>query len=152
MRLLLLRHGRATGGHDGATLTAGGRADVARALRHPALAELGAPLRLAHSPLRRAVETADLVVRALAAATRSEEPALRPESDPAAAGRRLATLGEGAGALVAVGHLPLLPELARWFVEEPLPFAPGHGWLLEAEHLWQGSARILTEIDHAAAP
>lgn len=152
MRLLLLRHGRATGGHDGAVLTAEGRAGVARALRHPALAALGTPLHLVHSPLRRAVETADLVAGVLPVAARSEEPGLRPESDPAAAGRRLAALGEGAGALVAVAHLPLLPELARWFVDEAMPFAPGHGWLLEAEHLWQGSARILAEIDHAAAP
>ncbi len=152
MRLLLLRHGRAAGGHDEAALTAEGRAAVVRALRHPALAELGTPLQLVHSPLRRAVETAALVADAFAVATRTEEPALRPEGDPAAAGRRLAALGEGAGALVAVAHLPLLPELARWFAEVPLPFAPGQGWLLEAEHLWQGSARILAEIDHAAAP
>lgn len=152
MRLLLLRHGRAAGGHDAAALTAEGRAGVVRALRHPALAELGVPLRLAHSPLRRAVETADLVAESRPVAARSEEPALRPEADPAAAGRRLAALGEGGGALLAVAHLPLLPELARWFVDEPLPFAPGQGWLLEAEHLWQGSARILAEIDHAAAP
>jgi phosphohistidine phosphatase SixA len=89
LRLLLLRHGTAVTGSADPGLSAEGRSGVEATLRHPRLADWSRLDLLLHSPLRRAVETAELVAARLAPIRVRAAPEFLPEADAAAASRLL---------------------------------------------------------------
>ncbi|MBI1949115.1 MAG: histidine phosphatase family protein [Deltaproteobacteria bacterium] len=126
--LLLIRHGKAEaaafGGDAARALTDDGRAGIASV--GAGLAALGLrPDALWHSPYRRAVETAELLGRALGvarAATR-EEPLLVPGASSERAARAL--LDASARRLACVSHMPLLPELVGRLTGARVDFGTG---------------------------
>ena len=112
MRLYLLRHAEAVSGTPDASrdLTAHGQRQVAGLAKAPGLVALEEVLAIEHSPLVRAVRTAQL----LRMATGSPLPlkvlgGLEPEHDP----RKTALLlGKSRRSRLLVGHNPHLAELA----------------------------------------
>jgi phosphohistidine phosphatase len=76
---------------------------------------VGAPDALATSPLVRAVQTADVVARALDVPAAEELDALRPGSPPRALLPWLRA-HRGADLVAAVGHEPHLGALASWLL------------------------------------
>lgn len=102
---------------------------------------LEAPAVIAHSPLRRARETAQLLSRALGGAPLEETPALAPETPAAQLYQWLAARPDGSLSM-AVGHEP---DLGRWALgalageaaREAMPFRKG------------GAARLLFAGDAA---
>jgi len=117
MKLYLMRHSHALADKDDAhrALSAEGRdttRQVGEFLRAGGtLAGLHA---VWHSPLLRARETAELLVKALGVdALRVETPGLLPEDDPAAMADRLERLDQ---TVMLVGHEPQLSALATLLV------------------------------------
>ena len=150
MRILLLRHGAAGAGSDPGLSNAGSRG-VEMVL--DALELEGGAAMLAHSPLRRAVETADLCAQQWPVAQRVECEELLPETRPVEAGEALASRAELVApaspldtGMIVVSHLPLLPALAHWLTGEALPFDPGSAWLLDADGFWMGMATPLRSL------
>jgi phosphohistidine phosphatase len=79
------------------------------------------------SPLVRAVETAEILVKGLKSTPKLvTTPALAPGASPAAAAAAIASLGKGPS-IAVVGHEPALGELAAWLIgsRRPLPFKKG---------------------------
>jgi phosphohistidine phosphatase len=119
MRAYLLRHAEAVPGTPDASrdLTAHGQRQVAQLAKGPGLAPLGEVLAIEHSPLVRAVRTAQL----LRLATGSSLPlkvlgGLEPEHDP----RKTAELlGKSRRSRLLVGHNPHLAELAALLLGMP---------------------------------
>ena len=110
--LWLMRHGAAEhhsdAGDFGRRLTAAGIDVVTRGAQ--ALArEQPRPVRLLHSPLVRATETAAILKGALMINDVAVHADLQPDSDPRAAVR--AILGDTSTSLLVVSHLPLLPAV-----------------------------------------
>ena len=112
MRLYLLRHAEAVPGSPDASrdLTAHGQRQVAVLAKGPGLVALEEVLAIEHSPLVRAVRTAQL----LRLATDSSLPlkvlgGLEPEHDPR---KTAALLGKSRRSRLLVGHNPHLAELA----------------------------------------
>jgi phosphohistidine phosphatase len=133
-RLDLLRHGDAvlagSGGDAARALSAIGRRDVARMAEE--FARQGwRPQRVFVSPLRRAQETARiLVTRAIP----EIEPETMPELDPSYGGTEvIAALCRGATVehVLAIGHQPLLGQLATVLTgDSSIRFPPaGMVWL-----------------------
>jgi phosphohistidine phosphatase len=114
--LYLVRHAHALDGDEDFSrpLSERGRAQVVALARF--LRGRGAfqPREVWHSPLRRAQETAQLLVEQLdLRAARTEMPDLRPEDEPAAVARRLKLVRHP---LAIVGHEPHLSALASLLV------------------------------------
>jgi phosphohistidine phosphatase len=112
MRLYLLRHAEAVPGSPDASrdLTAHGQRQVAQLSKGPGTVALQEVLAIEHSPLVRAVRTAQL----LRLATGSTLPlkvlgGLEPEHDPR---KTAAALGKSRRSRLLVGHNPHLAELA----------------------------------------
>ncbi|HSG87864.1 MAG TPA: histidine phosphatase family protein [Pseudomonadales bacterium] len=149
LRLLLLRHGAALPSGPDPELSPRGCDEVEAVLRGRGLADLGERPLILHSPLRRAVRTAELVARRWPLGQRHLTDLLLPEASVAEAARTvLAADRTHADALVVVSHLPLLPALARWLCEADCRFETGSGWLLtaDADMAWQGSFEVLRAI------
>lgn len=150
MHVLLLRHGEAADGADPG-LTRNGRRAVQGAARHPALRALPPFELVVHSPLRRAVETAALLVQQCGPVPTMMWTELLPDGSAEAAGVRLCTLAEdGPRCVAVVAHLPLLPALAAWLCDATLPFATASGWLLgaEADRAWRGGFDTERAVHH----
>ena len=127
----LLRHGdslpASPDGDDARRLSPRGGEDLQRLAAH--LATLGwRPTRAFTSPLRRARDSAAIVLRGTAPGLRPRElDALRSESDPEAMLDALVLEGvSGEGHIFLVGHQPLLGRLGGLLTGGPPPaFAPG---------------------------
>ncbi len=116
MQLYLIRHAHAIDEVDDARrpLSEKGQAQVKRVAHFLRDVERFAPEEFWHSPLRRAVETAELFARYLETkAPRTEVAGLKPEDDPGAIVGRLARARES---LALVGHEPHLSALASLLV------------------------------------
>jgi phosphohistidine phosphatase len=118
MKLYILRHGKSPAAAESGVakdfdrpLSEQGRRDARRAAR--LLAERGAkPELILHSPLVRAVETAEEAAAVLKPARGLE--AFAPLANALSAedlGRELLRRGQGLGEVMAVGHQPQLGEL-----------------------------------------
>lgn len=121
----LLRHGHALpvaeGGDALRRLSARGQAEIGRLAGR--LEQMGwRPERAFTSPLARARETAEIVLR-VAAPDLAAEPleALRPESHPDEVLGVLAEGGTTAGHVLLVGHQPLLGLLSGLLTGQPAP-------------------------------
>jgi phosphohistidine phosphatase SixA len=151
LRVDLLRHGLAS--------PADGVGDGARALAPEGVATATAlgtrlgrlkwrPERAYTSPLRRAAETAALVLGAAGVELVAEVlPELEPERDPEDVARALnAVLGDIRHILL-VGHQPLLGRLAGFWTGDPMSLSPGEflGVELEAS-LAPRSGRLVGRI------
>jgi phosphohistidine phosphatase len=119
MRLFLLRHAEAVPGTPDASrdLTPHGQRQVALLAPGPGLAALGEVDAIEHSPLVRAVRTAQL----LRLATRSTLPlkvlpGLEPEADPS---KVAALVAKSRRSRLLVGHNPHLSELAALLLGLP---------------------------------
>ena len=139
LRLVLMRHGEAERGGADPDLSAAGRAAAdAVAARLP-----DGVGRIVHSPLSRAVSTAERLRARWPAAPLATLEIARPEGDPEAVARALLGLAPelGKGGLLLVSHLPLLPMLHRWFTDEVADFAPASAVVLTArrELAWRGA-------------
>ncbi len=123
MEIYLLRHGIAENAQAGMqdadrALTAEGRDKLEAVLRRARKAEVQPPLVLT-SPLRRAVETAQLACRMLNdRAELVESKALEPESAPHAVWTEIRA-HRHAGQLLLVGHEPLFSQLAAYLLGVP---------------------------------
>ena len=116
MQLYLIRHAHAIDDVDDARrpLSEKGRAQVKRVAHFLRAVERFAPEEIWHSPLVRAVETADLFARDLdTRAPRREVGGLTPGDDPLAIVSGLARAPES---LAIVGHEPHLSALASLLV------------------------------------
>jgi phosphohistidine phosphatase SixA len=142
LRLDLIRHGDAvaagSAGDASRTLSAIGRHDVTR-LAEEYVRRQWRPRRVFVSPLRRAQETARILLDQLGGEIELET---LEELDPSADGAELiAALRAGATVdhVVAIGHQPSLGHLAEALTGEEVAFPPaGMAWLefggaLEAE-------------------
>jgi phosphohistidine phosphatase len=148
----LLRHGDALPAADGVDrerrLSTRGERDLERLAAH--LARLAwHPERAFTSPLRRAIESARLVLRHAAPElepTLTE--ALRPDAEADRVLDALEIDGLGEGHVLLVGHQPLLGELARlWAGADRLRLAPGD--LLRVEFPGErraGAGRVLWHV------
>ncbi len=119
MLLYLVRHAHAVGEDENPSrpLSARGRADLARLSRFFAGSGCFAPAQIWHSPLLRARETADELLRRLAPdAVVVETPGLLPEDDSRELAERLALHPTDRGNLALVGHEPHLSALASLLV------------------------------------
>jgi phosphohistidine phosphatase len=99
------------------------------------------------SPLVRAVQTAEILVKAQDADVRLlTAPALAPGHAPAAAAEAVATLAKG-HRIAIVGHEPGLGELAAWLIgaRQPPPFKKGGVCRIDVED-WPPAARSGTLI------
>jgi phosphohistidine phosphatase len=118
MEIYLVRHGKAEPGPGDAAraLTSDGRGAIG--LVAARLGAMGVRVdRIDHSPLRRAVETAEILGRELGGPL-SEAPDLLPGSDVLSVRRRLGA--EDPGAIMLVGHNPFMEDLAALLLaEEP---------------------------------
>lgn len=136
MLLYLIRHAEAadTLPDHARPLTAHGRHQVASLASFLARAESFRPAEVWHSPLVRARETAQLLLRELTlAAPVREMPALRPDDDPRSL---LPALERVAHPLALVGHEPHLSALASLLVAgsvTPVVFAMKKGATLALE-------------------
>ena len=113
MKLYLVRHGLAEErsplvADEERPLTGKGKRRTREAFR--GLARIARPERILSSPLVRAVETAEILARALGHDGFREEGSLAPGGDPHALLARLAR--EGGESVALVGHEPDLSELA----------------------------------------
>jgi phosphohistidine phosphatase len=112
MRLYLLRHADAVDHPDDdvRVLSAQGKKSLERLTGHLRAQRLLSPITVWHSPLLRAVETAQLVARGLQwdAAKLTVRQGLRPEDDPAALAEVLERRRDD---LLVVGHEPFLSTL-----------------------------------------
>ena len=134
-RLDLLRHGDAvpagsSGGDAARALSAIGRRDVAR-MAEEYVRRGWRPQRVFVSPLRRAQETARLL---LARVAPEIEPETMPELDPSYGGTEvIAALRDGATVehVLAIGHQPLLGLLATALTaDSSIRFPPaGMAWI-----------------------
>ena len=133
-RLDLMRHGDAvpagSGGDAARALSAIGRRDVAR-MAEEYVRRGWRPQRVFVSPLRRAQETARILV---ARALPEIEPETMPELDPGYAGTEvIAALRSGATVeyVLAIGHQPLLGQLATALTgDSSIRFPPaGMAWI-----------------------
>jgi phosphohistidine phosphatase len=112
MQVYLIRHAQAEDGADDAArpLSAKGRKQIREMAAFLKRSDLFQPGEVWHSPLVRARETAELLVKRLALSARLVEVAgLEPEGDPAILARRLAGLNRS---VAVVGHEPHLSALA----------------------------------------
>ena len=139
MQLHLVRHAHAVGEDENPSrpLSARGRADLARLARLFAGNGCFGPAQIWHSPLLRARETADELLRRLAPdAVLVEIPGLLPEDDPRELAERLALHPTDRGDLALVGHEPHLSALASLLVrgkKAPALFALKKGAVLTLE-------------------
>lgn len=123
----VLRHGTAEAsspdGDGGRPLSEHGAAET-RALARRMAAAGWAPGRAFTSPLRRARETAALVLAALPSPPEVEALAeLAPEADPADLAAALgARLRGGDGHVLLVSHMPLVARLCGWLCNRPEAF------------------------------
>ncbi len=159
MRVVLLRHAiaqdrevfaRRHKSDDARPLTAKGRrrmAGVARGLRTliPTLDVV------ASSPLKRAVETAEILARAYDRNEVERLPALAPGGSPEAVLEWLRARTD-AGCVVLVGHEPDLSELASYLLLEAVAplfaFKKGGACLLEFGDAIEGGEATLTWLLH----
>jgi phosphohistidine phosphatase len=119
MLLHLVRHAHAMGEDENPSrpLSARGRGEIARLARFFAGNGGFAPAQIWHSPLLRARETADELLRRLVPeAVLVEIPGLLPEDDPRELAERLALHPADRGDLALVGHEPHLSALASLLV------------------------------------
>jgi len=141
----ILRHGAAEpsspDGDTGRALSESG-AEEARALGRRLAAGGWSPRAAFTSPLRRARETAVLVLAALDAPPPIETlHELAPEADPADLAAALAPRVSRGGHVLLVSHMPLVTRLCGWFCGRPETFATGDLARLEcADGLARGRA------------
>lgn len=153
MQLYLIRHAHALDAANDAErpLSARGRAQVKRLARFLRTSGEFAPAEIWHSPLVRAVETAEGLARHLSIATPCRAvTGLAPGDEPRVVARRLARAPE---ALAIVGHEPHLSALASLLVggqSSPPIFKVKKGSVLALERAkarwvvqWQVSAELL---------
>lgn len=124
----LVRHGHAApsspAGDADRPLTHAGLAAV-RALARSLPLSPGPPPRVFASPLLRARQTAEALVREAALPGPIESlPELVPEGVAAAVLPALVAHGVTEGQVVLVGHMPLLGHLTALLADEPLSFQP----------------------------
>ena len=99
------------------------------------------------SPLVRAEQTADILVKSLSGEARLlTTPALAPGGSPAAVVEAIAALSKGRS-LVVVGHEPGLGELAAWLTgaRQPVPFRKGGACRIDVAD-WPATAKSGTLI------
>ncbi len=107
-------------------LTHGGAARMREVVKGLAALEVE-PDVIVSSPLVRAVETAEILVKGLKSTPKLvTAPALAPGGSTSAIANALASVGKGQS-IAVVGHEPGLGELAAWLVgaRRPLPFKKG---------------------------
>jgi phosphohistidine phosphatase len=131
MLLYLMRHGEASHSSPDqpSSLTPKGKSDVARMVEHLIQKKHIKLDTIWHSPKTRAIQTAEIVWKAL------ENPALplekrsdlSPDGDADQVYRDI--LGHVSGNLLVVSHLPFLPDLASLLLEgeDPSPTFPTSG-------------------------
>jgi phosphohistidine phosphatase len=123
--LALLRHGLASGQGPQAALLPEGAAELRR-LAALLASEDWRPAAVATSPYRRARESAEVMVSALApAAEIFVLRELRPDEEPEAALDAVLGVAPLASPILVVSHLPLVARLAHELVGEDLSFSPG---------------------------
>ncbi len=151
LTLDLLRHGHALqqspGGDRGRPLSPAGRREIEALARR--LAREGTRYnRALASPLKRAAESAALLLAALAAAPAVETfDALTPESSPTDLLAALRDLGLEGGHVLLVGHQPLLGQSALVLTRAETAFAPGTLARIECPRgLAAGAGRGLTVL------
>lgn len=144
MRIVLMRHGHAERTGSDPALSEHGRTAVSVTAERIVCA--CSPQRVVHSPLRRAVQTAALVIAACGDAQRTESAHLLPSAAPDVIGTQLIRWGEDVDTLLVIAHLPLLPRLSHWLCGRLLAFEPADAWCLEAETevAWQGTFDIVS--------
>jgi phosphohistidine phosphatase len=158
MRLYLLRHGKSPSAAEAGVakdfdrpLSDAGRADVRKAAR--LLAERGArPDLILHSPLKRALETAQEAASVLKPAPGLE--AFAPLANKLCAeelAERLQRRGQGLAEVMAVGHQPQLGELVAVLSKALCNLKPGGLVALElkeegpASFLWAANPEEIPE-------
>jgi phosphohistidine phosphatase len=122
MNLYLLRHGiaedhPAQGGDAERQLTDEGREKLSSVLRRAAKGGLR-PDRILTSPYIRALQTAQLAAKILAAPDPIESPALVPHGDPRTVWNEVRA-NRDAGELLLSGHEPLLSQTASYLLDAP---------------------------------
>ena len=148
MLLTLWRHGEAGSAatDEARALTARGREEVvAMARDYVARADewaLGPVSLLLHSPYRRTVETAELLVELLRPGSQKMDPSLAPGAYPEAFSETDYT---GHEHIVMVSHQPFVSQaIALWTDDVTLaPLAPGGYSMLEITCLARGGATLL---------
>lgn len=128
-RVYLMRHGHSPSANEAGVkhdalrpLSAKGRADAERVAR--ALAERGGkPRRVLHSPLLRAIQTAEAAAAALGVPAER----LQALDNTLPADEAFAALNDRANGdeeVLAVGHQPQVGEIAAYLVEQVFEFRP----------------------------
>lgn len=140
MKLYIMRHGRSPSAHSAGVksdaerpLAPEGLADVRRTLRH-LKKNSGHPSLILHSPLRRAMETAE-EARTLLEPKDGTAP-YEPLSNEIAAAELFEKLKEkapGIEELMVVGHQPQLGELSAVLLGQAQPLMPGGIIAVEAQ-------------------
>lgn len=124
MRLFILRHGQAetfAASDAERELTEAGRAEIRQVVRQSA-DDLSAVTKLWVSPLRRAQQTADVVMEELGALPRETTDLLLPESTPSEILSILTGLEDSSYLLVS--HQPLVGELVNGLCGKPNGYYP----------------------------
>jgi len=150
--VVLMRHGRAEGRRPGLRdedrrLTPEGRRGVEAVAR---LLPLDEPPLILYSPLRRAVETAEIVARVTGGEARLE-PRLHPGDFGVEALQEI--LGEhwGGRPLVLVGHNPSMEEAVAGLVGGAVALEPGAAAVVEAAAPGPGGGELVALITPTAA-
>ena len=153
MLVVLMRHGRAEGKRPGLRdeerrLTEEGRRGVEAVAR---LLPLPQPPLVLHSPLRRAVETAEIVARVTGGEARLE-PRLHPDDfGPDALQDILEEHWGGEAPLVLVGHNPSMEEAVASLVGGSIALEPGAAAVVRAEAPGPGGGELVALITPTAA-
>lgn len=152
MLVVLMRHGKAEGKRPGLRdeerrLTGEGRRGVEAVARLLPLE--GRPLVL-HSPLRRAVETAEIVAR-IVGGEALQEPRLHPDDFGPDALQEILEEQWGRGSLVLVGHNPSMEEAVASLVGGSIVMEPGAAAVVRAQAPTPGGGELVALITPAAA-
>ena len=140
----LLRHGLASGQGPHAALLPEGAVELRR-LAALLAAENWRPEAVVTSPYRRAQESAEIMVAALAPESDIHVlRELRPDVDPEEALDAVLTVLPLASPILLVSHLPLVARIAGELVGEEPAFSPGT--LVEIARDGAGPARIVRRI------
>jgi phosphohistidine phosphatase len=148
----LVRHGHAasaaSGGDPARPLTHAGLAAV-RALARALPAGPEGPPRVFSSPLLRARQTAEALVREAGYTAMIELlPELGPDAEAIDVLHALAEHGVTEGHALLVGHMPLLGTLAGLLAREPLAFQPAQLARIEcAEGARAGGGTLVLTVD-----
>jgi phosphohistidine phosphatase len=150
MQVYLLRHGISEDEREGLddasrALTAEGRKKLRQVLRAAVKAEV-MPSLIVSSPLKRAVETADIAKSILGYHGKVlQSMALLPGATPEQAWKEL-RLHHEQSAVLLVGHNPLFSDLARYLLNSPhlrIDFKKGAMMRLDIEHITTQPSGVL---------